>query len=75
MASLYSSALGYDNSIAEHALAAGALAAGLCGKGPAVTVVVPNAKLDVVKATMRSHEGEVLEAHFNSQKQGSLHRP
>ena len=64
----YSSALGYDNSIAEHALAAGALAAGLCGKGPAVTVVVPNAKLDVVKATMRSHEGEVLEAHFNSQK-------
>ena len=64
----YSSALGYDNSIAEHALAAGALAAGLCGKGPAVTAVVPDAKLDAVKAAMRSHEGKVLEAHFNSQK-------
>jgi len=64
----YSSALGYDNAIAEHALAAGALAAGLCGKGPAVTVIVPDAKLGVVKAAMRSHEGIVLEAHFNSQK-------
>ena len=64
----YSSVLGYDNSVAENALTAGALAAGLCGKGPAVTVVVPDAKLDVVKAAMQSHEGKVLEAHFNSQK-------
>ena len=64
----YSSVLGYDNSVAENALTAGALAAGLCGKGPAVTVVVPDAKLDAVKAAMQSHEGKVLEAHFNSQK-------
>ncbi|HII84993.1 TPA: shikimate kinase [Candidatus Bathyarchaeota archaeon] len=64
----YSSALGYDNSVAEQALAAGALAAGLCGKGPAVTMVVPTAKLDAVKATIRNHEGKVLEAQFNSQK-------
>lgn len=64
----YSSALGYDNSIAKNALAAGAVAAGLCGKGPAVTAVVPNAKLDSVKAVLRRNEGTVLEAHFNSQK-------
>jgi len=65
---VYSSALGFDNSVATEALRAGALAAGLCGKGPAVTVVVPDEKLDAVKAALRSHEGEVLEAHFNSQK-------
>jgi shikimate kinase len=64
----YSLALGYDNSIAEQALVNGALAAGLCGKGPAVTVVVPDAKLNAVKADMLSYEGEVMEAHFNSQK-------
>src|SRR4030066_1739406 len=65
---VYSSALGYDNSVATDALSAGALAAGLCGKGPAVTAVVPDEKLDAVKAALRSHEGEGLEAHFNSQK-------
>ncbi len=64
----YSLALGYDNAVAENALAAGALAAGLCGKGPTVTAVVPNANLQAVKAAIQSHEGEVLEAHFNSQK-------
>ena len=37
---IYSSAQGYDTSIAIDALAAGAVAAGLCGKGPAVTAVV-----------------------------------
>ncbi len=64
----YSSALGYDNSVAEHALAAGALAAGLCGKGPAVTVIVPDTKLDVARTAMQAHEGEILQTHFNSQK-------
>jgi shikimate kinase len=64
----YSSALGYDNAVAENALAAGALAAGLCGKGPTVTAVVPKANLQAVRAAIQSHEGEVLEAHFNSQK-------
>jgi len=65
---IYSSALGYDNSVATEALRAGAVAAGLCGKGPAVTAVVPDEKVDAVKAVMRNYEGEVLEAHFNSQK-------
>ena len=65
---VYSSALGYDNSVATEALGAGALAAGLCGKGPAVTAVVPDEKIETVKAALRNHEGDVIEAHFNSEK-------
>jgi shikimate kinase len=65
---VYSSALGYDNSVATDALSAGAIAAGLCGKGPAVTAVVPDEKLDVVKAALKRHEGEVLQARFNTEK-------
>ena len=65
---VYSSALGYDNSVATEALNAGALAAGLCGKGPAVTAVVPDDKIDAVISVMRNHEGDVIETHFNGQK-------
>ncbi len=65
---VYSSAMGYDNSVAVEALSAGALAAGLCGKGPAVTAVVSDEKLDAVKTAWQSHEGEVLQAHLNSEK-------
>jgi shikimate kinase len=65
---VYSSALGYDNSVATDAMRAGAVAAGLCGKGPAVTAVVPDDKLDSVKDAMQRHEGEVLQARFNSEK-------
>lgn len=65
---IYSTALGYDNSVATDALAAGALAAGLCGKGPAITAVVEDDRIDSVKAALERHEGEVLEAHFNIEK-------
>jgi shikimate kinase len=65
---VYSSALGYDNSVATEALSAGALASGLCGKGPAVTAVVPDENVDAIKAVMLRHEGHVIEAHFNSEK-------
>jgi shikimate kinase len=65
---IYSSALGYDTSVALDALAAGALAAGLCGKGPAVTAVVSSDKIDAVKTVLQRHEGEVLQAHLNSEK-------
>jgi shikimate kinase len=65
---IYSAALGYDLSTALDALAAGALAAGLCGKGPAVTAVVADDKVDAVKATLRCHEGEVLQARLNQEK-------
>jgi shikimate kinase len=65
---IYSSALGQDVSVALDALAAGALAAGLCGKGPAVTAVVSNDKIDSVKTAWQCHEGEVLQARLNSEK-------
>jgi shikimate kinase len=65
---IYSSALGYDASVALDALAAGAVAAGLCGKGPAVTALVSNGKIDLVKAALQCHEGEVFQACFNREK-------
>jgi shikimate kinase len=65
---IYSSALGYDTSVALDALTAGALAAGLCGKGPAVTAVVSDDKIDSVKAALQRHEGEVLQARLNHEK-------
>jgi shikimate kinase len=49
-------------------LKAGAMAAGLCGKGPAVTAVVEEDRVDAVKAALQRHEGEVIEARFNSEK-------
>jgi len=65
---IYSSALSYDASVALDALAAGALAAGLCGKGPAVTAVVSSDKIDAVRTALQRHEGEVLHAHLNHEK-------
>jgi shikimate kinase len=65
---IYSAVLGFDTSVALDALSAGALAAGLCGKGPAVTAVVPNDKIDMVKTALQRHDGEILNAHLNQEK-------
>ena len=65
---IYSSASGYNPSIAIDALAAGAVAAGLCGKGPAVTAVTPKNKIDSVKAALQKYDGKVLEARLNREK-------
>ena len=65
---IYSSALGYNPSIAIDALAAGAIAAGLCGKGPAVTAVAHKDKIDSVKAALQKYDGEILTAHLNCEK-------
>jgi shikimate kinase len=65
---IYSSALGYDPSIAVDALMAGALAAGLSGTGPAVTAIVSEEKKDSVREALQAYEGEVLEARVNHEK-------
>jgi shikimate kinase len=65
---IYSSASNLNTTIAIDALAAGAVAAGLCGKGPAVTAVVPPDKVDSVKASLQKYEGEVLQAKLNCEK-------
>ena len=65
---IYSSALGYDPSIAVDALMAGALAAGLSGTGPAVTAVVSEEKNDDVKDAWQAYEGDILQAQVNHEK-------
>jgi shikimate kinase len=65
---IYSVALGYDASVALDALAAGAVAAGLCGKGPAVTAVVADVKADAVKQALQRYEGAVLQTRLNHEK-------
>jgi len=65
---IYSSALGYNPSIAIDALMAGALAAGLSGTGPAVTAIVSETKKDLVREALQAYEGEILEARINHEK-------
>jgi shikimate kinase len=65
---IYSSALGFDSSPAVDALAAGAIASGLSGTGPAVTAIVPEDKVGIVKDSWHNLEGEILEARINMQK-------
>jgi shikimate kinase len=65
---IFSSALGYDSSPAVDALTAGAYASGLSGTGPAVTAIVPEDKVDLVKEVWQKREGEILEARINQEK-------
>jgi shikimate kinase len=65
---IYSSASGYNPAIALDALAAGAVAAGLCGKGPAVTAVASKDKVGSVKAALQKYDGEILQARLNREK-------
>ena len=65
---IYSSASNFNTAIAIDAIAAGAVASGLCGKGPAVTAVVPKDKVDSVKAALQKYEGEILLTQLNCKK-------
>ncbi len=65
---IYSAASNFNTVIGIDALAAGAVAAGLCGKGPAVSAVTPKDKVEQVKAALQKYEGEILMAHLNSEK-------
>jgi len=65
---IYSSASGYNPGIALDALAAGAIAAGLCGKGPAVTAITHKDKIDSVKTALQKFGGEVIQVNLNSEK-------
>jgi len=65
---IYSTALGYDAGIAMDALAAGAVAAGLSGKGPAVTAVVPEEKVDNVRDVWKKHGNNIMETRINFEK-------
>jgi len=65
---IYSSALGYNPSIAVDALMAGAFAAGLSGTGPAVTAIVPGERINSVKDAWQKYEGDILQARVNHEK-------
>jgi shikimate kinase len=65
---IFSSALGYDLSPAVDAITAGALASGLSGTGPAVTAIVPEDKVGLLKEVWQRHEGQILEARINQEK-------
>ncbi|KUO42700.1 MAG: hypothetical protein APU95_01385 [Hadesarchaea archaeon YNP_N21] len=57
---IYSSALGYDSTLALKALNEGALAAGLTGKGPAVVAVVKPENAERVRRAWEGGEGKVI---------------
>ena len=65
---IYSSALGYNPSLAMDALMAGAVAAGLSGTGPAVAAIVPQEKIDDVKDVWHTYEGDILQSGVNHEK-------
>jgi len=64
----YSSILGYDLSPVTDALEAGAIAAGLSGKGPAIAAIVPNRKVDYVISAWNSYPGRIIETTLNLKK-------
>lgn len=64
----YSAVLGYDPSIAIDALASGAVAAGLSGKGPAVAAIVPRDSVNDVRSAWDKYDGEIIETSINREK-------
>jgi shikimate kinase len=65
---IYSVALGYDTALAIEALEAGAIAAGLTGKGPAVAAVVSGKNIESVKDAWQAYKGEIIQAKLNQKK-------
>jgi len=61
----YSQVLGYNDEAARRALEAGAIAAGLSGKGPATATIVPLSKVDAVRSAWSHIPGRVIEASIN----------
>jgi len=61
----YSSVLGYDLSPVNDALGAGALAAGLSGKGPAIAAIVPDRKVEHVISAWKAYPGRIIETALN----------
>jgi len=64
----YSSILGYDLSPVTDALEAGAIAAGLSGKGPAIAAIVPDRKVEHVISAWNSYPGRIIETALNLRK-------
>lgn len=63
---IYSSALGFDTSIAIDAIKAGALASGLSGTGSAFFAIVDEDSKNDVKDSWRDYEGRVIETEIDN---------
>jgi shikimate kinase len=64
---LYSAVLDQDPKVALAALEAGAVSAGLCGKGPAVAALV-DGDPKKVKATWKKFDGEIIVTETNNKR-------
>jgi len=64
----YSNAFGIDTTSTMAALNAGAVAAGLTGKGPAVVAIVRQSGVDSVRSSWRRLGGRIIETSINFQK-------
>ncbi len=64
----YSNAFGIDTASTMTALNAGAVAAGLTGKGPAVVAIIRESGRDSVRASWRRLGGRIIETSINFQK-------
>ncbi len=64
----YSLALGYDISPATQAIEAGAVAAGISGKGPSTAAIVPHPKVRDITSVWRRLSGRVIETSVNHRK-------
>jgi len=64
----HSIVLGWEPKIAIEAMAAGAVAAGLSGKGPATVAIVKNSQVSNVRSAMSQFEGQLIEAKLNNSK-------
>jgi len=62
---LYSAAFGYDASVTRAALVAGAVAAGLSGKGPATAAIVTTSRVKNVLDSWGSYSGKIIETSLN----------
>ena len=65
---LYCEALGYSARPITEALRAGAIAAGLSGKGPAVVAIAPSSKVEAVLRSWNLFPGHTIDARPNFEK-------
>ncbi len=64
----YANAFGIDTTSTMAALNAGAVAAGLTGKGPAVVAIVRQSRMNNVRTSWRRLGGRIIETSINFQK-------
>lgn len=65
---IYSAALGFNTEATVRALEAGAVSAGLTGKGPATVALCPREICGNIESLWRELGGEIIHAEFNNEK-------